>query len=82
MFYFSDSCPGQNKNRTVARFLAASAANGKFNTIFQYFCIRGLVTGTVDLTDSSAQNQKKVGNTPEGYGRLIVPSKREIDGRH
>jgi hypothetical protein len=39
--FLSDSCPSQNINHTVLRFLAKLAANGRFNKILQYFPVRG-----------------------------------------
>lgn len=38
---FSDGCPGQNKNNTVARFLLALASSGRFKNIYHDFPIRG-----------------------------------------
>lgn len=38
---FSDGCAGQNKNHTVIRLCAALVTLGRFQTINQYFPIRG-----------------------------------------
>lgn len=38
---FSDGCAGQNKNHTMIRLCSALVALGRFETIDQYFPIRG-----------------------------------------
>lgn len=38
---FSDSCPGQNRNNTVVRFLMSLVATNRFDKIMQYFPVRG-----------------------------------------
>jgi hypothetical protein len=45
----SDSCPGQNKSRTVVRFPETLDANGRLHKIFQYFRSEDPVTGTLVL---------------------------------
>jgi hypothetical protein len=37
----SSSCPDQNRNHTIVRFLAKFAANGRSNKILQCFSVRG-----------------------------------------
>lgn len=38
---FSDNCPGQNKNHTLARVLLALTDSGRFKKIKQFFPLRG-----------------------------------------
>lgn len=38
---FADNCPGQNKNHCVARLCMALVDSGHFNTVQQFFPIRG-----------------------------------------
>ena len=41
LFIFSDGCAGQNKNHCVIRLMLALVAKGRFDTIHQFFPIRG-----------------------------------------
>lgn len=57
---FSDGCGGQNKNNTVTRFLLALVDSGRFQSINQYFPIRGHSFLPCDRNFSVAKRRLRV----------------------
>nr|CAD7402945.1 unnamed protein product [Timema poppensis] len=77
---FSDSCGGQNRNHTVARFLSALTVTGRFSKIFQYFPVRGHSFLPCDRDFGVIKRYlKKIDRvyTPDQYARYIAEASKK-----
>lgn len=71
---FSDACGGQNRNNTLVRFLLALVSLGRFDTIHQYFPVRGHSFLQCDRNFGTAKRKiRKLDRiyTPDEYCELI-----------
>lgn len=74
---FSDGCAGQNKNHCVIRLMLALVATGRFDSVHQYFPIRGHSYLPCDRDFSVVKRTlRKVDRVylPKEYTELIISS--------
>lgn len=78
---FSDSCPGQNKNNTMVRFLMAIQSSKRFKVIYHHFPIRGHSFLPCDRDFGSAKRIIRRCHRvyiPEEYEAMIKSSRKKV----
>lgn len=77
---FSDACPGQNRNRTLIRFIMSLSISGRFKNVNVYFPVRGhsflpcdRVFGTIKRV---IRNHDRI-YSPGQYCDLILSAKKK-----
>uniref|UniRef100_A0A1B6EE39 DUF4371 domain-containing protein n=1 Tax=Clastoptera arizonana TaxID=38151 RepID=A0A1B6EE39_9HEMI len=78
---FSDACGGQNHNHTLSRFLLALTMSGRFETINQYYPVRGHSFMPCDRTFGLLKRAIKKHDriySPDQYKVIICNAKKRV----